>query len=279
MNKEKLLKLINEDDEIRDAVRNILHEEKPISSVEKDKEEIEMLKALVEKYKKCFSDEEVKTDTLTKELSKQKKSLTQDIAQLKQVKEELTDSNKELQSKQNKLTSMNSTLQNNVQQLQSDNKSIETSNTKLTKTIEFYRENFEDELKAYELFTSLTPNTRDSLTGIFKDSSLQGFLSCGVQDKNISSFWEYIKTELQEDKNSDRGKLVQIYDFLFQRYIRAFPMYELQKVHKGDEFEALAHINHSSSSAVSGTITEVLLQGYINTKTSKVIKQSVVKVG
>lgn len=279
MNKEKLLKLINEDNEIRDAIRNILHEEKPISSVEKDKEEIEMLKALVEKYKKCFSDEEVKTDTLTKELSKQKKSLTQDIAQLKQVKEELTDSNKELQSKQNKLTSMNSTLQNNVQQLQSDNKSIETSNTKLTKTIEFYRENFEDELKAYELFTSLTPNTRDSLTGIFKDSSLQGFLSCGVQDKNISSFWEYIKTELQEDKNSDRGKLVQIYDFLFQRYIRAFPMYELQKVHKGDEFEALAHINHSSSSAVSGTITEVLLQGYINTKTSKVIKQSVVKVG
>jgi len=279
MNKEKLLTLINEDDEIRDAIRNILSEEKPISSVEKDKEEIEVLKTLVEKYKKYFSDEEVKTDTLTKELSKQKKSLTQDIAQLKKVKEELTDSNKELQSKQDKLTSINNDLQNSVQKLQSDNKTIQNSNTKLNTTIEFYRDNFEDELKAYELFASLSADTKESLNGIFKDASLKGFLSCGVQDKNISSFWEYIKTELQEEKNSDTESLIQIYDFLFQKYIRAFPMYELQKVHKGDEFEALSHINHSSSNAVSGTITKVLLKGYINTKTSKVIKQSVVKVG
>lgn len=72
---------------------------------------------------------------------------------------------------------------------------------------------------------------------------------------------------------------MQIYNFLFQRYIKAFPIYALQEVNAGDEFEALSHVNHSSSSAVSGTITKVLLRGYVNTKTSKVIKQSVVKVG
>ena len=56
-------------------------------------------------------------------------------------------------------------------------------------------------------------------------------------------------------------------------------MYEIQKVVNGDEFEALSHINHSSSNAVSGTITNVFFKGYINIKTSKVMKQSVVKVG
>ena len=261
MNKEKLLTLLNEDNEIRDAIKNILNKENPIISLEKEKEEIKMLKALVEKYKRCFKDETLKSDTLSR-----------DVAKLQEVKDELASVNEELKVKKND-------LQNSVQKLQSDNNSIQSSNTKLHKTLEFYRDNFEDELKAYELFTALSSDTKESLHGIFKDTSLKGFLSCGVQDKNISSFWEYIKTELQEDKNSDIKSLIKIYNFLFQKYIRAFPMYEVQKVESGDEFEALSHINHSSSSAVSGTITKVLLRGYVNTKTSKVIKQSVVKVG
>ena len=280
MNKAKLLTLINEDDDIRDAISNIFHQEKPtIDDVTKEQEEIEMLKGLVEKWKKYFSDEKVKTENLTQELSQQKRSLHQDISKLQKEKDTLLTTNEQLQAKRNQLTSLNNDLENSVQKLHSDNKTIQSSNTKLNKTIEFYRENFEDELKAYELFSSLSSDTKSSLRGIFKDASLKGFVSCGVQDKNISSFWEYIKTELQEAKNPDRENLIKIYDFLFGQYTRAFPMYELQKVATGDTFEPLAHINHSSSKAVSGTITKVLLKGYINTKTSKIIKQSVVKVG
>lgn len=279
MNKE-LLKLINEDEEIRDAIANIFNQEKPTrDDVTKEQEEIKMLKALVEKWKKCFHEEERKTDNLTQELAEQKRSLHQDISELQQEKDRLVTTNEQLEVKKSQLTSLNNDLENSVQKLHSDNKTIQNSNTKLNKTIEFYRENFEEELKAYELFSSLSGDTKSSLSGIFKDTSLKGFVSCGVQEKNILSFWEYIKTELQEGKNSDTERLIQIYNFLFKQYRRAFPVYELQKVTKGDEFEPLSHINHSSSKAVSGTITEVLLQGYINTKTSKIIKQSVVRVG
>jgi len=245
--KERLLILIKEDKDIKDAILTILNEDKPIIKIEKDKEEIGRL--------------------------------NQDISKLQRTKDELETLNKELKSENDKLTSINNALQNDVQKLHSDNKNIQTANTKLNKTIAFYRDNFEEQIKAYELFSSLSTDTKVSLSGIFKETTLQGFLSCGVQEKNIASFWEYIKTEWQEEKNTDIEKLVQIYDFLFQQYRKAFPMYELQKVDKGDEFDALAHINHSSSKAVSGTITAVLLTGYINTKTSKVIKQSVVKVG
>ena len=274
MNRDKLLKLLNEDDEIREAIFNISNQNSSVKDNTKDEfnKEIEMLKTLVAKWKRCFEDEKEQTKTLTKELSQQQEELNADIDRLKKEKNELINSNEQLQSTKDK-------LENSVQQLQSDNKNIKTSNTNLTKTIEFYEENFKDELKAYELFTSLNTQTKESLYGIFKDSSLQGFLSCGVQDKNISSFWEYIKTELQEDNNSDIKKLVEIYDFLFQEYKRAFPIYETQKVKKGDTFDTEKHINHSSSSAVSGRVTEVLLKGFINTKTSKIIKKSVVRVG
>ncbi len=271
MNKAKLLKLIDEDDEIKDAIKNIFSQNNSTQERDNDKE-IEMLKGLVTKWKKCFKDEEIKSDTLTQELEQQKSDLTHDIDTLEQEKVNLTNENKQLQSTKKE-------LEESVLKLQSDNKNIESTNTKLHNTVEFYRKNFEEELRIYELFSSLSTKTKESLNGIFKDSSLEGFLSCGVQDKNISSFWEYIKVELQEDKNSDIEKLVQIYNFLFQRYIKAFPIYALQEVNAGDEFEALSHVNHSSSSAVSGTITKVLLRGYVNTKTSKVIKQSVVKVG
>ena len=279
MNREKLLRLINEDEEIQDALRGVINQDKPLGSLKKDEKEIEMLKGLVEKWKKHFQEQKVQTDTLTEDLAQTKERLNQDIVKLQKAKEELISSNEKLTAKKDELIATNSQLENSVQALKSDNKTIQSSNTKLNKTIEFYRKNFEDELEAYELFSSLGSDTKDSLSGIFKDATLQGFLSCGVQDKNISSFWEYIKTELQEDKNSDTEKLIKIYDFLFQKYQRAFPIYEPQRVAVGDQFDPLSHINHSSSSAVSGTITKVLLRGYINTKNQKVMKQSVVRVG
>ena len=153
MNKEKLLKLINEDTDVRDAIINILNKDEPTITINKDNEEIEMLKNLVEKWKKCFKDEEIKQE-----------GLHQDISKLQRVKDELATLNEELQSKKDTLTSLNNNLENDVQNLHSDNKNIQNSNTKLSKTIEFYRANFEEELKAYELFTSLSSDTKDSIS-------------------------------------------------------------------------------------------------------------------
>ena len=128
MNKEKLLKLINEDTDVRDAIINILNKDEPTITINKDNEEIEMLKNLVEKWKKCFKDEEIKQE-----------GLHQDISKLQRVKDELATLNEELQSKKDTLTSLNNNLENDVQNLHSDNKNIQNSNTKLSKTIEFYR--------------------------------------------------------------------------------------------------------------------------------------------
>ena len=243
MDREDILTLIREDNEIKNAILDIFNQRNSAITSKQD-EEMEMLKAFIEKWKKCFSDEQIQRDTLNLQLEEQHQALKQE--------------NLELQKK--------------IEQLQN-------TNTQDVDILKFYKDEFEDEVKAYELFNSLSEGTKSSLSGIFKDMTLQGFLSCGIQDKNISSFWEYIKTELIEDKNKDTQNLVKIYDFLFQRYTKAFPMYEEQKIAKEEQFDPLLHINHSSSSSPNGTIQEVLLKGYVNNKTSKIIKQSVVKIG
>ncbi len=284
MDEKQLLKLLHKNETIREAIRNIVNEKKlepPIQEEEtidykkcyehamlqhvKDEEEIVMFKAMVAKWKQCFADEERKTEHLTTTNEQLQKRLTDDISQLQQQKQTLITTNEQ--------------LQHNIEALQSDNATIQNANKKLDKTIDFYRENFEDELTAYEHFTSLSPTTKKSIASIFKDTSLKGFLACGVQDKNIASFWDYIKTELQEDNNPDIERLIQIHEFLMTRYLIAFPMYTMQQVTIGDNFDPLAHIKHSRSKAASGQVSKVVLKGYINQKTSKIIKQSVVTLG
>jgi len=264
--RDELIELLKTNEEIKKLIKDIAKDKKHKSEIEdinkqdKKAEEIEMLKGLVEKWKKCFSDEKIKTQDLTdalqnkdtefQSLEQQKNRLSQEINELQQLKSQ---KEKELQQTQ-------------------------STNTKLNKTIEFYRNNFEDELRVYELFLDLSDNTKSSLKGIFKDNSLKGFLACGIQEKNISSLWDYIKSELIEDKNPDSKKLVEIFNFLFTNYSLAFPMYQLQEVNVGDSYDTELHINHSSSSGVSGAIKEVLLRGWINTKNNKIIKPSVVVI-
>lgn len=243
MQKDKLLELL-EDREIQEAIIKIVKQSQKDSNecIEKDRE-IEMLKKLVEKFKKCFRDEKIKTESLYQS----QEQLTQDIAKIKREKD------------------------NKISKILSDK-------SKLNDIVEFYRSNFEEEIQAYELFQSLSKETKLSIGGIFKDDTIRGFISCGIQEKNISNFWEYIKRELIEEQNQDIQKLIEIFYFLFNRYSLAFPIYRLQDVKIGDSFDTELHIHHSSSSAVSGDIRKVLLKGWVNTKIDKVVKKSIVVV-
>jgi len=101
-------------------------------------------------------------------------------------------------------------------------------------------------------------------------------LVCGVQEKNINSLWEYIRVEIIEDKNSDIDKLIEIFNFLFANYLKAYPIYQLQDIKIGDEFKTEIHINTSSNP--SGYIKEIQLNGWINNKTKDIVKKSLVKV-
>ena len=220
-------------------------ENKSEDILKKKDEEIEMLKSLVEKFKKCFADEEVKTENLTNNITVK----DNELKELEEAKNRLKNEIKEMKSEKNKLS----------------------------EKVDFYRNSFEKELTVYALYEGLSSSTKASIKGIFKDDSLKGFLACGLQEKNISSFWDYIKDELREEKNSDIQSLKTIFYFFFEGYNRAYPMYEVQKVEVGDVFDTEEHIKTNDSS-VSGKVDEVVFTGWVNSKTKKIVKKSIVRV-
>ncbi len=249
MNKKELLELL-EDEEIQEAILAIKKSKKKkennLEDIIKEKdEEIEMLKGFVEKFKKCFADEEVKTENLTRNVNVK----DNELRELEEAKNRLKTEIKEMESEKNKLS----------------------------KKVDFYRDNFEKELTTYALYEGLSSATKASLKGIFKDDSLKGFLACGLQEKNIGSFWDYVKDELREEENSDIKSLKSIFYFFFEGYNRAYPMYEVQKVVLGDEFDTEEHIKTNASS-VSGKVDEVVFTGWVNSKTKKIVKKSIVRV-
>jgi small-conductance mechanosensitive channel len=184
--------------------------------------------------------------------------------------------NKELEQKIESLRGEKQTLIYDNQELSN---TLQIKNQELKKQLDFYRKNFESELRIYEKFISLSESTKSSLSGIFKGESLSNFIACGVQEKNIQNLWEYTKAEILEDSNDDISKLVEIFEFFFQRYIIAYPIYESLDTQTQQSFDTELHIKHHSSSSSSGSVSKVYLQGYKNIKTDKIIKKSIVRVG
>jgi len=208
------------------------------------REENTMLKALCEKWQRLFAQQEQKTQQTEGVLhaSQQQAKLTQTIEQLQQQYAKLEKQHHATEAK-----------------------------------LQDYQHSFAELQAVYTRFSSLKPKIRSSIGGIFKDDSLQGFIAAGVQERNIDSLWDYIKNQIIEECNEDTSTLIEIFDFLFKLYAKAYPKMQQQVISIGESFDPSKHIN-TLHSAVSGAITAVVLDGWINTKTKKIIKQAVVRL-
>ncbi len=298
MEKEQLIELLK-DTEIKDQLVDILKDyfvrNASISNVEiiensqdeeknnlelliKEKEEeIEEMGKILKKIKELLGVSE-KSEIEDKIIGKNKE-LKDLIEKKKELELELESFSKKMNKEKEKLTSEINQIKEELGNAKEDVKKSLSKNTELSKTVDFYREKFEKDLKAYSIYTGLSDNTKDSLKGIFRDNSLEGFIACGIQEKNISSLWDYIKDEIREEKNSDIKNLKEMFYFLFEKYRLAFPIFELQEISIGDNFVDDNHIRHSSSKEVNGAISEVVFRGWVNNKTNKAVKKSVVKMG
>ena len=140
-------------------------------------------------------------------------------------------------------------------EVKSVNDLLATSENKHKRTdekLEWYRENFSEDIKVQEVYSEFSEQTKSSLSGIFKDTSPKGLISCGIQDKNIGNLWDYAKNEVVNGTNPDMAGVVKLFDLLFSRFIIAYPMYEIQPVKLGDEFDTQQHVRHNSSCNMSG---------------------------
>lgn len=154
----------------------------------------------------------------------------------------------------------------------------EDENRKLKEKLNGYEGQFADMIEVHKKYLNLSSRTKESLSGIFKDESLMGFVACGIQESNIESLWDYIKDEIKEEKYEGVNELKEIFEYLFNLYQLSNPKYGWQEIKIGTNFDTEDHIRHSSGK-VSGKIEEIMLKGYENKKNKRIIKKSLVKVG
>ena len=66
-------------------------------------------------------------------------------------------------------------------------------NQDMQKRLSVYRESFEDDLRIHAAYLEFSESTKNSLSGIFKDTSIQGLIACGIQEGSISNYGTMLK--------------------------------------------------------------------------------------
>ncbi|MGR5173315.1 hypothetical protein ACPV4O_19110 [Vibrio owensii] len=262
-----------EDEKIQAKIREIVDEKKDCSEVQlENDQESNVDNSELVLVKESLQKAESENEELNKIIEKLKSLLGLE----KEAKEEANVAVEQLSAQVEDKAQVIHKLKSAQAPLVEDKKRLESDVITLSQKLEFYRDNFSDDLQAFELYGRLSEQTRHSLSGIFKDTSVQGLIACGIQEKNISNLWDYAKSETVNGNNGDIENVISLFNLLFKRFTLAYPMFSLQDVNPGDSFDTQFHIKHSSSVNTSGAINQIMLYGYVNSKTGKVIKPSIV---
>lgn len=261
MDKEKFLEFLK-DSEIRSEIKEI--------SLDDLKEDLKSSEELLDIVKK-FVIEVTEEDEIN--LSGGEKENMQKLLEI--IRNMFFIKNKRLAEKSKEISEIekeNKILLNEVEAVKKENI------LPLQKKLDFYREQFENQIKVYSLYKNLSPRAIKSLENIFKGDSIDLFMACGIQEDNINSLWYYIKNEIIEERDEDIEKLKFIFEYFFNLYIVPNDYYTSQEIKIGDKFDTSIHIAHSRGKS-SGEVKEVLLRGYLNKNTKKIINKSLVLVG
>lgn len=138
---------------------------------------------------------------------------------------------------------------------------------------------FQRQTQTFYEYQGLSAQSLEALSGIFKGSSFEEFLACGVQPANIDALWEFARNEALHGNRKDIPILEKIITYFVNLYngTNDSDILGFEEVHTGDLFDVDFHIRTKESKA-AGNITNVLLGGLINAFTGEVIKKAVVEI-
>lgn len=138
---------------------------------------------------------------------------------------------------------------------------------------------FQRQTQTFYAYQGLSAQSKEALSGIFKGSSFEEFLACGVQPGNIDALWEFARNEALNGNREDVAVLESIIAYFVRLYNGTNDSAILisQDVKAGDLFDVDYHIRTKDSKA-AGSITNVLLSGLTNAFTGEVIKKAIVEI-
>lgn len=138
---------------------------------------------------------------------------------------------------------------------------------------------FQRQTHTFYLYQSLSEPSKEALKGIFKGTSFEEFLACGVQPGNIDALWEFSRNEALNGNTSDLPVLEQMIAYFVHLYncTNDSVVIDFLKVNPGDAFDFDLHIR-TQNSKPAGPISRIVLSGLINAFTGEVIKKAVVEI-
>ena len=161
----------------------------------------------------------------------------------------------------------NSNLKQNSQKLSTQLSSLQNVNQELEIKIDRYKNNCKEILKFYETYNSLSQKTKESLNFV-SNSLLEVFLEF-IQ--NIENIYEIVKNYIIEN-DKDKNYLISLYNIGLEYYLSINP--HLNKQNVKDEFDYIKYISVGDGDSIK----EVILYGWENSNTDKIVKKSIVKV-
>ncbi len=203
--------------------------------------------------------------------------LENEIRRLKQTNTALEDEIRELNNKVKALEKVEERLENEKAEI------LEKYEVQGDKVKELNSKNaaYADKYNAleyhYNSYMALDEKIRKNLELVIKTDSIETFLCSGTQWDNLNSIWEYISHKLDSYSQEELKCLMDLFNYFFESYNQVNDLYTLLTVQEGDVLDEELH-SRGSKSLVAGNISEVLLKGYKNKRTDKIIKKSIVRV-
>lgn len=157
------------------------------------------------------------------------------------------------------LAEENNLLKNNLNIIEQENKNL--------------KESILEGVEIYNIYNSIQGVSKKELDEIFRENSLESFLFCGSQVRNIEILWEIAKKSILTN-NEDSSKIAMIFYYFFDRINKTYerPIYEYLNSKVGETFNSFSHF---SVGKASGEIKNILLKGYQD-RNGKIIKKSIV---
>lgn len=136
---------------------------------------------------------------------------------------------------------------------------------------------FKEACQCYKHYMTLSTETRQNLNSVIQTQDAVHFLISGTQEDNIEALWDWLSYQLDTLSQEEQFILIETFYYFFTQYNQVTQHYELLNTKTGETFDEDKH-TRDSQSKVSGSISQVLLEGYRNKRTQKMMKKAIVRV-
>ncbi|MHC6201767.1 hypothetical protein ACYULU_01070 [Breznakiellaceae bacterium SP9] len=305
--KQALLRLFQDDEDLRKAISGIAPKEPPAAALLKEKEsEIKKLRAEIDdlqrnaansqkecaELKRTLSEKEQAISALNRQLSEAKAEAAAALTENREKEAAIENLQRNAANSQKECAELKHALSEKDQAISALNKQLSEAKaeaaaalrekTAAAESLESFRRKYasmEELERVYNVYTALPPDLKTSMAGFLRGESLLAFVVSGARDSRLDMFWEFCRTEVQKSSGLRyAGEIAGIFRFFFTE-INALikpPLYEIIEPQNGQSYDDSAMILSNSTAAKNGSVERTVLPGYRGKKSQKAVKQAIV---